>query len=127
MITTENLIKEIEEKKELEDAIMNNDLELEVDTFNYNIEFNIDINSIKNLVHNFFDAWFNMVECQVQKAPSGEWEEYNIDYIRYEMIYSTYKDILNDLNFNIVEEEDLVSVFYNGEQVDACEIIREEI
>ena len=43
------------------------------------------------------------------------------------MIYSTYKDILNDLNFNIVEEEDLVSVFYNGEQVDACEIIREEI
>ncbi len=46
---------------------------------------------------------------------------------RYEMIYSTYKDILNDLNFNIVEEEDLVSVFYNGEQVDACEIIREEI
>lgn len=127
MITIENLIKEIEEKKELEDAIMNNDLELEVDTFNYNIEFNIDINSIKNLVHNFFDSWFNMVECQVQKAPSGEWEEYNIDYIRYEMIYSTYKDILNDLNFNIVEEEDLVSVFYNGEQVDACEIIREEI
>ena len=56
MITIENLIKEIDEKKELEDAIMN-----------------------------------------------------------------------DDLKFDIVEEEDLVSVFYNGEQVDYCEIIREEI
>ncbi len=115
MITKENILKEEDEMIE----------EIE-DTFNYNIKFNFENESIKKLIISFFDAWFDMTECKLQSAPSGEWEEYNIEYIKYEMIYCTFKDILNDLKFNIVEEKDLIKVFYNDELVDFCEITREE-
>lgn len=117
MITKETEIlndKIIEEIEEIED------------TFNYNIKFNFENESIKKLIIGFFDAWFNMIEFPIQDAPSGEWEEYNIEYIKYEMIYCTFKDILNDLKFNIVEEKDLIKVFYNDELVDFCEIITRE-
>ena len=50
----------------------------------------------------------------MQSAPSGEFEEYNSLYLRYEAVYETYKEILRELNVEFVENFDQENGKYIG-------------
>ena len=78
--------------------------------------FNIDVSlfKINKIASLFNEAAENYHSCEMQSAPSGEFEEYNSSYLRYEAVYETYKEILRELNVEFVENFDQENGKYIG-------------
>lgn len=88
---------------------------------------NIEKNKIKELVKMYFEVYINFCEIEEEPAPSGEYEAYNVEYLRVCDEEETLERVLNTLGITIiynvlteennVEEEDECLEFYFEEKL----------